>query len=206
MMPARLFTPQTTPKARWIIALKAPLAALSCVVTLALAQGVSFAQEVESVEDPLSPLSLSLTPSDVALNIDTCSEVAEETEFTLTGEYTGGVGPFSLRLMATQEGSCTNEDTCNEVPLDDGQCSCLLSRKDLEPSETITRRFKVRDLFEEPCVEGEEHVVSFFLHYRQDSQASLGTLGSQEVLDESGAVKLDIDLKAPSDPSEPPAV
>ena len=156
MMTSRLMMPQVALNARWLTALRAPLLALSGLAALTSAPGVSSAQTGGTIADPLqalSSMSLTLSPSDEILNIDTCAAVAEETEFTLSGEY-AGVAPYTLRLVATTQGTCTNDDSCNEVPLDDGQCSCL--RSDPESPETITRKFRVRDLFDEPCVQGEE--------------------------------------------------
>jgi len=168
--------------------------------SLLLSLSVSFAQTEDSVTDSLTTISLS--PADEALNIESCETIAEETEFTLSGEYSQPsltIG-YTVRLIATTGSSCSHEDVCNTVPLDEGGCSCLREVS----TGSVSTRFKVSDLFDEPCVEGEERVVSFFLQYTEEDVDPL--LGTSPIEEESSAVKLNIDLKAPSAPTEAPSV
>lgn len=183
------------------------LAVLLCAQepSRAAAQTTAVASDTDgadgSVSDTLT--SLTLTPADKPLSIDTCAARAEEQEYTLSGQYKSPSPTISytVRLIATTGSSCSHEDACNDTALDTGSCSCL---KELTGSGSISTTFKVRDLFDEPCVADEERVVSFFLHYAESDFNPL--LGSAVIQEESAAVKLSVDLLAPSAPAEAPVV
>ncbi|MBM4292076.1 MAG: hypothetical protein FJ138_12045 [Deltaproteobacteria bacterium] len=135
--------------------------------------------------------------------MDTCAARAAEQEYTLSAEYKtpSATISYTTRLIATTGASCSHEDVCNNVALDGGACSCL---KEVTGSGSVSTTFKVRDLFDEPCVDGEERVVSFFLHYAEADFNPL--LGSAALQEESPAVKLSIDLLPPAAPTEAPVV
>lgn len=199
-MTSRLITTPLASNPQRFALLRALLATLVGAAALLASQGASLAQTEDSVTDTLT--SISLSPSGEALNIDSCAVIAEETEFTLSGDYSqpSNAVAYVVRLIATTGSSCSHDDVCNTTPLDEGGCSCL---REVSTS-SISTKFKVRDLFDEPCLEGEERVVSFFLQYTEEEADPL--LGGNPVEEESSAVKLNIDLKAPSTPTEPPAV
>jgi len=200
-MTSRLITKHSAPRAPLSAHPSAPLELLLGALIVTLISGVALAQEEESVADSLTTISLS--PSGEYLNLESCAQIAEETEFSLSAEYNAASPTISykVRLVATTGSSCSHEDVCNTSALDSGGCSCL---REVSNSSSISTKFKVRDLFDEVCVEGEERIVSFFLHYAEDDVDPL--LGTSPVTEESSAVKLNIDLKAPSDPAEAPRV
>lgn len=147
--------------------------------------------------------SLTLTPSNISINAENCSEVAENEEFNLSGTYNNPslTVNYHVRLIATTGSSCTHEDVCNETSLDDGACSCL---KETSNAGTVSTSFTVADLFDEPCVEGEEKNVSFFLHYTETEADPL--IGLNPLEEESQALKLSVDLNPPPTPDEAPTV
>ena len=146
-------------------------------------------------------INLSLTPSTSYLNQANCETQAEELEFTLRGDHQN-VSPtrsYTLRLVATTGSSCTYEDTCNEVSLDGGTCSCL---KEESTGNSVSTSFKVRDLFDEVCVDGQETNISFFLQYSEaEDPLGYGNLKREET---SSAVKLVMDLSPPNTPETAP--
>ncbi len=162
-----------------------------------------FAQDYDdsSVSDTIS--TLTLTPGDVSLNTDSCSSLAESEEFSLNGSYNNPsiLVSYTVRLIATTGSSCNHEDVCDESPLDEGGCSCL---KEVSNASTISTTFTVNDLFDDPCVEGEEQTINFFLHYAESEADPL--IGLNPIEEESQAVKLSVDLNPPSAPDEAPSV
>lgn len=189
---------------RLTLAPPSPLLMIKALTALLVCASASLAvaQDTETVTDTLT--SITLSPSDEALNLSTCESVAAETEFTLSGQYNqpSATVAYNVRLIATTGSSCSHEDVCNSTPLDEGGCSCL---REVSGTGSISTNFKVGDLFDEVCVEGEERVVSFFLHYTEEETDPL-LLNSTPIEEESQAVKLNIDLKAPTAPSEAPSI
>ncbi len=153
------------------------------------------------VSDTVS--SLSITPSNVAINVESCEDVVQNEEFTLSGTYNNPslTVNYHVRLIATTGSSCSHEDVCNEVALDDGGCSCL---KQVSNTGTVSTTFTVADLFDEPCIAGEEKNISFFLHYTETEADPL--IGLNPIEEESQALKLSVDLNPPSAPDEAPSV
>ena len=172
--------------------------------SLSVAQGQDIDETDTTPSTTVDTLtSLSLSPVNTLINIDNCEEISADENFTLSGEYNqpSQLIDYHVRLIATTGSSCTHEDVCNLNKLDTGGCSCL---REVSGTSSISTTFKVQDLFDEPCILGEEKTVSFFLHYTE-TEADL-LLGGNPVEQESAAVKLSIDLNAPVDPSEAPAV
>ena len=76
--------------------------------------------------------------------------------------------------------------------------------KEISNAGTVSTSFTVADLFDEPCVEGEEKNVSFFLHYTETEADPL--IGLNPLEEESQALKLSVDLNPPPTPDEAPTV
>jgi hypothetical protein len=170
---------------------------------LVLLPALSHAQDSEDGSASDTQTSISISPSDVSLNVDTCDQRAAEQEFTLSGTYNNPsftVG-YTTRLIATTGTSCSHEDVCNQSGLDDGSCSCL---KEVSGAFTLSVSFTVENLFDTPCTEGEERTVSFFLHYAESEADPLIGLNPQEIA--SPAVRLAIDLNPPAAPAEAPSI
>ena len=185
---------------------------MSC---LAIGFALSLTHEVSSAQDTDTSVmdtqgSVSLSPSDVSLNVETCEQRASEQEFTLSGTYNiPGINGYTIKLVATTGSSCTDEDICDRIMLDEGGCSCL---EDNEVSSvldggggaaTISTTFKVEDLFETPCAEGEERTVNFMLKYKENDNPLGGITPTPY---SSSEVKLLIDLNPPAAPTEPPNI
>ena len=154
-----------------------------------------------SVSDTIA--SLSLTPANVFINSETCEDLVETEEFTLSGTYNNPspVVSYTVRLIATTGSSCNHEDVCNNQPLDESGCSCL---KELSNSSTVSTSFTVSELFDTPCAEGQEKTINFFLHYTETEADPL--IGLNPIEEESQAVKLSIDLNPPAAPDEAPVL
>ena len=176
------------------------LVSFTCVISNA---GEIWAQESNDgmVSDTVS--SLTLTPSNIAINADSCETIVEDQEFTLSGTYNNPsfTVNYHVRLIATTGTSCSHEDVCNESSLDDGGCSCL---KEVSNAGSVSTSFTVADLFSEPCVQGEEKNISFFLHYTETESDPL--IGLNPIEEESQALKLSVDLNPPPTPDEAPNV
>jgi hypothetical protein len=166
---------------------------------------IPFGYAQESYDGTVSDTiaSLSITPVNVAINAETCNDIAETEEFTLSGAYNTPsiVVSYTVRLIATTGSSCTHEDVCNDVALDEGGCSCL---KEVSNTSSASTSFTIADLFDEPCVDGEERTISFFLHYTETESDPL--LGLNPLEEESQAIKLSIDLNPPPPPEDAPTV
>ena len=180
-----------------------PLIILASFTCVTLDAEELWAQESNDgmISDAVS--SLTLTPSNVAINTESCDTVVEDQEFTLGGTYNNPsfTVNYHVRLIATTGTSCSHEDVCNEIALDDGGCSCL---KEVSNAGTVSTSFTVADLFNEPCVEGEEKNISFFLHYTETESDPL--IGLNPIEEESQALKLSVDLNPPATPDEAPSV
>ena len=151
-------------------------------------------------------MSISITPSGVKLNIETCSQISAEQEFVLRGDYTTPQPPNqgTLSLTATLGNSCDLADTCNKTQLEGNNCSCL--DDDEDTLTTISHTFRITDLLAEPCVDGEEQIISFFLHFDAETPSVIpgGSPTTTEL--KSPAVKITIDMKAPNAPTEAPSI
>lgn len=161
------------------------------------AANTGFAQSSDDslVDDNIATLQIS--PAGITLNIENCESVSEEREFTLSGTYSMSTQGETFLVATTGGSSCTIDELCTETPLDDGACSCLNE----ENATSITRSFSISDLFDEPCEEGVERSIKFFLQFKPPSN---DLTGQQEYT--SPEVKLLIDLLAPNAPDEAASV
>ena len=144
---------------------------------------------------------VTLTPSDISLNIENCETLAAEQSFTLNGTYTGSPNSttYETRLIAGTAPSCSVEDSCTSIEIDEDACTC----EDYESNQlSITHSFTLAELFDQPCVEGSERTVNFYLHYKE-SNVDFGTPVEHQSTE---VLQIVIDLAAPEAPEESPSV